>query len=179
MNKYSHSFKTRQRGATLIVSLFMLLIMTILGVASMQNTTLEEKMSGNMRNNNVAFQASESGLRDAENWLTTQVKEPIVFGSCPDNTTCDVWALNTNSNLANQNNDWWEDNGRAYTSGDIKEAKTNPRHIIEYTSFVDDSLTRGLSVPTGKNIYRATASGTGGSGNEQAIVQSTLSKRFN
>ena len=62
-----------ERGAVLIVGLLLLLVMTIIGVSSMQTTLLEEKMAGNLRDQDLALQAAESALRDAEAWLETIV----------------------------------------------------------------------------------------------------------
>lgn len=56
----------RQRGAVLVVSLIMLLIVTLIAVSSMQGTIMEEKMAGNTRDRNLAFQTAESALREAE-----------------------------------------------------------------------------------------------------------------
>lgn len=57
---------SRQKGAVLIVALIMLLLLTIIGVAGMQDTNLQEKMAGNLRDHNLALQAAEAGLRHAE-----------------------------------------------------------------------------------------------------------------
>jgi len=56
----------RERGAALIVALLFLVILAMLGVSSMSNTALEEKMAGNSRDQNIALQATEAALRDAE-----------------------------------------------------------------------------------------------------------------
>jgi type IV pilus assembly protein PilX len=56
---------SRQKGAVLIVALLFLVILTILGLTAMQGTTMEERMSGNSRDINVALQAAEAALRDA------------------------------------------------------------------------------------------------------------------
>lgn len=66
MKSPSHN-TCKQQGAVLVVSLIMLLIMTIIGVSAMRTTILEEKMAGNYRDSNIAFQAAEAALRDAEN----------------------------------------------------------------------------------------------------------------
>ena len=58
----------RQRGAVLVISLVILLLLTLVGVTGMQSTTLEERMAGNSRQRDVAFQAAETAFRDAE-WL--------------------------------------------------------------------------------------------------------------
>ena len=55
-----------QAGAVLIVSLVLLLVLTILGVSGVQNTTMEERMAGNYRDRFSAFQAAEAALRVGE-----------------------------------------------------------------------------------------------------------------
>lgn len=55
-----------QRGATLIIALIMLLLLTIIGLSSMRGTSLQESMAGNMRDSNLALQAAEAGLRKGE-----------------------------------------------------------------------------------------------------------------
>ncbi len=57
----------RQQGAVLAVSLIILLVMSVIGLSAMRSTILEEKMAGNYRNNNIAFQAAEAALSDAIN----------------------------------------------------------------------------------------------------------------
>ena len=42
------SFQHRQRGVALIVVLILLLIMTLLGLASLRGTIMEERMSSNL-----------------------------------------------------------------------------------------------------------------------------------
>ena len=56
----------QQQGAALIVALIMLLLLTLIGVAGMRDTLLQEKMAANMRDRDVALQAAETALREAE-----------------------------------------------------------------------------------------------------------------
>jgi type IV pilus assembly protein PilX len=63
--KISH----RQRGVVLVVSLIMLLVITLIAVGSTQGVVLEEKMAGNSSDRSLAFQAAESGLREAEIYI--------------------------------------------------------------------------------------------------------------
>lgn len=63
-----HKF-TRQKGAVLLISLIFLILLTLIGVTAMQTTTLQERMAGNVRDLNLAFQASEAALRAGEAWL--------------------------------------------------------------------------------------------------------------
>jgi type IV pilus assembly protein PilX len=61
-----HSARPRQQGAVLVVSLVLLLILTMIGVTIARMQTVEERMSRNEHNRNLAMQASEAALRSAE-----------------------------------------------------------------------------------------------------------------
>lgn len=54
-----------QRGMALVMALVMLMILTILGLAAMSTSSLEEKMSGNIQESTRAFEAAESGINSA------------------------------------------------------------------------------------------------------------------
>lgn len=55
-----------QRGMALIVALVFLLLLTLLGLGSMQNATLQEKMSSSVQFRNQSFQLAEAALRMGE-----------------------------------------------------------------------------------------------------------------
>jgi type IV pilus assembly protein PilX len=59
------SLQHTQRGFVLIVALVLLLLLTILGLAAAKSTMLEERMAGNERNHQLAFQSAEAGLSAA------------------------------------------------------------------------------------------------------------------
>lgn len=63
--------KTLQSGAVLVVSLVLLLILTILGLSAMIVSSSEEKMAGAFRDQQLAFQAAEAALREAEAYVQT------------------------------------------------------------------------------------------------------------
>jgi type IV pilus assembly protein PilX len=56
----------KQTGAALIVGLIFLVVLSMIGVTAARMSTLEERMSGNMRDRSIAMQAAEIALRDAE-----------------------------------------------------------------------------------------------------------------
>ena len=70
----------KQTGSALIVSLTILLVLTILGVSAMRTTSLEDKMAGNARDSQTAFEAAEFALRQAEQDLKTDVVVKASFG---------------------------------------------------------------------------------------------------
>lgn len=57
----------RQQGSTLVVGLIMLLVITVISLSALQMTSLQERMAGNVVERNIAFQAAEIALRQAEN----------------------------------------------------------------------------------------------------------------
>jgi len=56
----------RQSGFALIVGLVVLVLLTLIMLMALRMASLEERMAGNLRNQNIAFQAAESALREAE-----------------------------------------------------------------------------------------------------------------
>jgi len=55
-----------QRGMVLLVSLVFLLLLTLIGLSSMQSANLQEKMAGSVSLRNQSFQAAEAALRIGE-----------------------------------------------------------------------------------------------------------------
>ena len=51
-----------QQGSVLVISLFILLVLTIIGATALNDTVMEERMSSNFQSGNIAFQATESGV---------------------------------------------------------------------------------------------------------------------
>jgi type IV pilus assembly protein PilX len=62
----------KQRGAVLIVSLIILVLLTSLGVSVMQSAIVEQKIANNQRDSNTAMSAAEIAMRAAEN----AIKDP-------------------------------------------------------------------------------------------------------
>ena len=53
----------------LIIGLVMLLLLTVIMISAVRVTSLEERLAGNLQNHNIAFQAAESALREAEAFI--------------------------------------------------------------------------------------------------------------
>lgn len=83
MNAFrSFRLQRRERGATLVVVLILLVVMTILGLAAMRSTLLEERMSANMMDRSLGFQAAESALRQGEAVAAALAAPPGVGSGC-------------------------------------------------------------------------------------------------
>ena len=116
MTGRARSGRHSQDGMALIVSLVILLSMTLLGLAAIQNTTLEERMAGNIRSENMALQAAETALRQGEAWLNGLAAPPTAKGNGASAGTNEVWlntgpnqlaGLNSTALVAKYEDRWW------------------------------------------------------------------------
>jgi type IV pilus assembly protein PilX len=164
----------------LIIALVFLLMLTVLGVAGMQGTTQQERMSGNMYNRNLAFQAAETALRAGENF----VDPPNKTGTPPTCTRPEATAFDNNGadglvSLQTTGGDdgaywmaWdWQNKSRQLSSNTLAEVADQPRYVIEDISNIDP-LCAGATPPT-KDCFRITARGVGGTADAVVILQST------
>ncbi|MFZ6767721.1 pilus assembly PilX family protein [Undibacterium sp. Di26W] len=81
----------RERGNSLILTVVLLMALSLLGLSAMQNSTLQERMSNNLRDRNIALQAAELTLRDAERDLASLLADNVTFcpgGSAAGAVTC-------------------------------------------------------------------------------------------
>ena len=69
------NYPDNQRGWVLVVGLVILVMLTILSMALMKTTRLEEKMAGATRDMNLSFQAAETALRAAETFIELQAAD--------------------------------------------------------------------------------------------------------
>jgi len=54
---------SRQRGVVLVVSLLILLVLTLLGISSLDSSVMEEKMASNSQTMTDTFQTAESAIK--------------------------------------------------------------------------------------------------------------------
>ncbi len=170
------SVSNAQRGAALIMTLLFLMVLTVLAVSGAKNTTIQEKMSGSVRDLNVAFNAAESGLIAGENWVATQTIFPVPT----TDGSSGVWDYNSvdpdtgNSigwwNESARHASWWQNNSTELTT--LVGVAEGPRYVVEEIDFVPDSLVQGVNNPPGRYFHRVTARGWGGSDKTKAMVQS-------
>lgn len=64
-----HATPARSRGVSLLVSLIFLVVLTLLGLTAARVAIMQERMAGNVRETNEAFQAAEATLREIEQRL--------------------------------------------------------------------------------------------------------------
>ena len=172
------SASQRQRGAALVVALIMLLVMTVLGIAAMQVTRMEERMAGNSRDVNLAFQSAEAGLRDAEGRIFSGPKPMPTCAAAP----CAVWDKDhlLPADLRNQTLSWWSTYGVEYgvaATAEIPEVTRDPIVTTEHLWFEPDSLAPSNGKKVGRDFYKVTANATGASDSANVVLESTYTQR--
>lgn len=185
--KHSRAKNTRkEKGIALLVALVLLLMMSLLGVASMRGTILEERMAGNWRDQNIAMQAAEAALREGESFFETSFSLPAL-SDFPCSGGCTIFSYNEADPSANfllRNNDTeiaqWRSSATTYT-GSIDGAAESPQYLIEQRAYLRDHLGTGFGVAneTGRHMYQVTARGVGQSAQSTRILQSLHAKRYN
>ena len=71
------TMRARQAGATLVVGLVLLLVLTVLGVSGMNTATMEVTMAGNLQFQQDAFQMAEDAIDIAlaqRNYTTDEIR---------------------------------------------------------------------------------------------------------
>lgn len=173
----------RQTGTALVMSLVFLLILTILGVGALNTTVLQEKMAGNSKEKNTAFQSAESALLAGEDWINQQISKPVFPNNAtglylPD-TTVD-WQITVLKGTANLV--VYPSTPTQAVSGGLGSVAAQPKYLIEDLGEVPEvggsKVLPGAYKGKGNTILRVTSKGVGGTTAAQAIVQSNYARAF-
>lgn len=98
-----------QKGAVLLTSLLILLVLTLLALSGMQGSQLQEKMTSAVREGQTALEAAEHAVREGEEYLENQTVTLGNFGSsgglytradAPDPMDDDTWDAANNKSIA-------------------------------------------------------------------------------
>jgi type IV pilus assembly protein PilX len=165
------------RGATLAVSLIILLIVTILGISAITATLFQEKMAANTQDNMLAFEAAETGLTEAQDWITQQTTPPTAEATC--STSPCVHPLDGSLAFELLPPSWWSSNATASNTS-LPNVSTPPYFFIELLQFIPDSpvLNQSMTQNQGIYYYQITVRGTGSTSDSTSIIQSTIARRF-
>lgn len=186
-----------QHGIVLVVAMIMLVIMTILGISSVRNIALEERMSASLHDRSIAIQAAEAALlageQDAQNRTNMDDFDPEATFTNQTPTVVNGFAAIPTT----QAPDWmigqqWDANSRQLTNtvnlGQL--AGTLPRYLIEYRGKaackpppnLDEAARNDCNPPAGESIpatcncylFRITARSKPANHRAEVILQSLV-----
>ena len=164
---YKESAENKEKGAALVVALVTLLVMTLLGVASMKNSLTDLYSTQGYSDADYAFQSAETGLRIAES---------IINSSTSDSNATTLLAA---ANISVQASDSGDYNSITFWDS-VTNYSTAPqlKIVVEHYQTVFDSL--DLSNP-GKAIWYYKVTARGDDPNQSyssVVVQSIYAKRY-
>lgn len=117
-----------QRGVTLVVVLLLLLVVTILGLAAMRGTVMQERMSGNSASRAMAFQLAEGVLREVEANLAESATRPVMPGAGCSAGLCAM--VTGGAASAWEATGFWTTAG-GYATSSLQETGTIQRYVVE------------------------------------------------
>ncbi|MEE9358329.1 pilus assembly PilX family protein [Candidatus Vondammii sp. HM_W22] len=191
---------TKERGVVLAFCLVLLLVTTLLGVAAMSTTALEESMTQNERDQHTAFQAAEAALREGERYVKSQATSPTIFpGSfsktcanglcfsrentpnydktkspCETGGISDRWDMWSCPTSHSGNLAVWT-NAKRHRSH-ANTSLTNSKGITTLPKYIIEFM--GYQDITRDELYRITSFATGGTDDAKVMLQSTYHLSF-
>ncbi len=184
-----HLSRKQQSGATLLVALIILLVMSIIGIASMKGSTLQERMAGNARQKAVATNAAQLAMREAELWLIANIANPPAIPnlSAFDGSAA-LFSASARTGASAQPVDFdvtdeaaWASEGVQSTAMSSALVSTQPKYIIEYlgrdkgpaASVSSGDREEIFNVQNQAYVFRITAIGWGKDANIVTVLEST------
>jgi type IV pilus assembly protein PilX len=153
--------RSHHSGFVLITSLIFLIVMTLLAATAIRRSTLGEKLSNNMREQNLAFQAAEAALRFCQNNYETAgaiaIRRRGLEGMPTEWNDIDNWRLS--GGIATQ-----------LPPNTVKNVAQQPQCLIEEWSIPP----RGESPINLGAVHLITARGVGSTTNAVVWLQATL-----
>lgn len=192
-----NNFPAQQRGATLVIALAILVIVTLLAVSSMREVVLESRITGNVIEQTRLQNAAESGLREGERRFVNTLRPPEPGTGCTaDNVArpclLDLAALNLKLADTHQNpvgvlkgiaNTWMSYRGSdissATTAGTLYSVQWNNLPILsggqvnEAESPEYGNLMRGIGT-----FYYETNSVARNQTNSETVLQTVLARLY-
>lgn len=153
-NHTSFSNMQSQRGLSLVVVLILLLIMTVLGLAVLRSTLLQERMSSNLYDRSLGFQSAEAALRDAEAVIRAAalVGGPVGYDCTVVGRVCpavpaNAYTGNVAGCAANDENCW--------ANGSVTQTPSTgtPQYYVEFMGQRDSTDALGIGASANANQY--------------------------
>jgi type IV pilus assembly protein PilX len=180
----------RQSGFSLITILMMMVVLVSLALAGMNSSLVQERMAGNARDRNIALQAAEAALRDAEADIEANLSASSAFVSVCTAGLClppSMTSASPTSQPLWQTIDWGASAGKSRAYGSVTGATalpgvhSQPRYIVEMLPPLAPSSGTSASlasrVDDTPQAFRITARGTGVRASTVVILQSTYIKQ--
>ncbi len=182
--------RSGQSGFSLITILMMMVVLVSLALAGMNSSLVQERMAGNARDRNIALQAAEAALRDAEADVEANLSVASPFVAACTGGLClppSMTSSNPTSQPLWQSIDWSASAGQSRAYGSVTGATAlpgvaaPPRYLVELLPLLPpvsgQSASLGNSDEDSAQAFRISVRATGLRASTVVILQSTYIKR--
>jgi type IV pilus assembly protein PilX len=160
----------REAGMSLVIVLIFMTVLSLLGITALQNSTLGANIARNEVDRNVAFQAAEAALKDAENDMRYRRFNGNV---CTTTDSCRAEAVSGSDfkiactaglcDSKTATTPVWDDSAKWATTGasvqygtytgapSIPMVSRQPRYLVEYFKLGESEVVRITAVGWGLN----------------------------
>ena len=182
-----------QRGLSLVTTLLFTVAALVLGVSVMGVNVMQERIIGNTKDRDFAFQAAEAALRDAEQDIAANVKSDTAFTDACTNGLCTAPTLRSPIPATGalpvdkQPGFSWATAANVRTYGQYTAATAlpgvaqPPAYVIEKIGNLGtpsgESMTIGTAAATAGVGYRVTARAIGARAETNVVLQSIYATR--
>lgn len=161
-----NSLRARQRGAVLLTTVMLLVLLTVLALTAVSMNRIQTRMAANSADYQVAYHTAEGALNQATNNLLAGTYPPSGFTANAnglyvfDPTSAPVWTV------ANT----WSSSTGALT-GFQGGSNASSQYVIEKLPAI---VKPGQNMKTPTQVFRVTARAVGKSGHSPVVLQTTV-----
>ena len=154
-----------QRGLSLVTTLMFTVAALVLGVSVMGVNVMQERIIGNTKDRDFAFQAAEAALRDAEQDIAANVKSDTAFTDTCASGLCTAPTLRSPIPVTGA---WPVDQQPGFDWGSVRTygqftAATPLPGVAQAPAYVIEKI-GNLGTPSGESMAIGTAATTAGVG---------------
>jgi len=172
MNRVLHTIQTplKQQGATLIVGLIMLALLTVVGLAAMDVTTVDVKIVANSKDRQLAFNGAESALFNGGEVINDY---PTKLDTSAAGFVGDTYSSTATADT------WWSDDSQ-WSLTAVSGSSATSQYIIEEPLIQGDGISLGMGNvgPDDRFGFYPTTAKSSGPGNAVVVLQSHFVKKI-
>jgi type IV pilus assembly protein PilX len=163
--------KQNQQGAVLLIGLIMVIVLSVLIAGSVKTTLLQQKMTVNLRDKDLSFQAAESALRAGELYL--QDTDEGTLSTAFDDSN-GLYQFNKSRDLSSDTS--WSSLSTVDIAS-LHQVRGKAGYMVEELPPIK-APGESLAIPMDEksHYYRVTSKSKGGTDNAETILQSTYKK---
>lgn len=184
---------SHEKGATLVVALVILVVMSMVGLASMSSSTLQARMAFNQKQKMLSMLAADAVLRTAENYILENIRHKShmsrfngndgLFADAQLGITIPLSVSSAEEEFSNGDMtltaNWLDGNSAEVTTFDSSVSVREGRYTIEYVGKYDPTVNQPTDTTKGDDdrhpyMFRIVAIGWGQDPNISTVLQSTF-----